>query len=240
MIKKKTARIWRAISRFIAMCVMTSLYRIETFGRDNVPLDGAVLVLCNHQSFFDPMFAQSFVKRNFIFVARDSLFRVPVIGALITSFGTVPIRRGEADMSAIKRILRLLKEREVICIFPEATRCQDGRVREFKPGISLIARKSGAVIVPTVIEGAFEIWPRHRKFPKTGRVQVEYGKPLMPKEIKRMSPEEFGKTVTKSIREMQNRCRTRMGKEPFDYSYEPGISAAAGQTQAAEMGSKSK
>ena len=219
-IKRWLRIVWHCIARFFCTIIVCSLYRVRAYGMKNVPKKGAVLVICNHQSFLDPILSQSWVVRNFHFVARDSLYKIKFFGALISSLYTIPIRRGQADVSAIKTIIEKLKQGLPICLYAESSRTPDGKIDDIKPGFSLLSRRSGAKVVPAVIEGAFEAWPRSRKFPKVSRVVVAYGEPYSPEQVKELGDKEFARLLTGKLRQMQNQLRVKLGREPFDYSIE--------------------
>ena len=210
--------IWRTFMRIILTGTVCTLCRVCAYGMKNVPKKGPVLLLSNHQSFLDPMFSQSWIRRGFHFVARQSLYENRFFGFLIRYLYTVPIKRGQADLAAMRTIIDRLKVGSAICLYPEGTRTGDGRIAEIKPGFSLLSRKSGAKIVPVVIEGAFECWPRHKKFPKIAKVVVSYGKPITPERIKELGDREFAKEITAQLRRMQNELRLKLGRNPFDYT----------------------
>jgi len=211
---------WHRLARAVGTILICLLYRLRVFGKENVPKNGPVLFLSNHQSFLDPIFAQSTVWRNFYFIARQSLFELKILGPLINSLNTVPINRGQADIAAMKTVIELLKQNKPVCLFPEATRTSDGKIAQIKPGFGLLSRRGKAMVVPVVIEGAFECWPRHKKFPKLGKVAVSYGKAFTPEDIKRLGDRDFAKLLTERLRQMQNQLRQKMGREPLDYSQE--------------------
>ena len=219
-IKRWLRIVWHCIARFFCTTIVCSLYRVHAYGMKNVPKKGAFLVICNHQSFLDPIFSQSWILRNFHFVARDTLFEIKFFGTLISSLYTIPIKRGQADVSAIKTIIEKLKQGLPICLYAESSRTLDGRIDDIKPGFSLLSRWSGAQIVPAVIEGAFEAWPRTRKFPKILKVAVAYGEPISAEEVKELGDKEFAKLLTEKLRQMQNQLREKLGREPIDYSIE--------------------
>ena len=218
MIKEFLRQSWHRIARAICTLSVCVSYRMRVFGRENVPKNGPVLLLSNHQSFLDPIFAQSTIWRNFYFIARQSLFEAKFVGPLISSLNTVPINRGQADIAAMKTVIELLKKNKPVCLFPEATRTSDGKIAQIKPGFGLLSRRGKAMVVPVVIEGAFECWPRHRKYPKLGRVAVSYGKAFTPEDIKQLGDRDFAKLLTQRLRQIQNQLRHKMGKPPLDYS----------------------
>ena len=183
-----------------------------------VPKKGGFLLVCNHQCLLDPMFAVIPVTRQFCFAARDSLFRVPFIGWLIRTYNSIPIRRGKPDLAAVKLCVERLKQGYGLIIFPEGTRTIDGKISNLKPGFGLLARKANVPIIPVVIEGAFECWPRHQKFPSPGKVDLIYGDPIAPEKIEALDDRQFARYLTGTLREMQSELRTKIGKQAFDYS----------------------
>ena len=211
-------RQWQRLGQWFTVGVLTLLYRINVFGKANVPKDGPLLVVCNHQSFFDPMFSHSWVWRTFYFVPRATLLDVKFWGKLIGSYCVIPIHPGQADVAAMKTIIDALKQGKAVCLYPEGTRTYDGRIAPVKPGFGLMSRRSGAAVLPMVIDGMFESWPRTQKYPKLGpRVGVMYGQPFSAEAVKEMGEEEFAKKLTETLRQMQADLRRKMGRHPFTY-----------------------
>lgn len=105
----------------------------------------------------------------------------------------------------------------MVCLYPEGKRTSDGRIAEILGGFSLLSRRSKAVVVPVVIEGAFECWPRNKKFPKLARVYTKYGAPFTPQQIRELGDEGFSKALNQRLRQMQNELRVKRGVEPYDY-----------------------
>jgi 1-acyl-sn-glycerol-3-phosphate acyltransferase len=188
------------------------VYRVN-----HVPSRGGVLLACNHQSYLDPVLATFAIPRECTYMARDTLFRNRYFRRLIESLNAFPVRRGESDVAAMKMALKKLAAEAVLTAFPEATRTEDGRVRPFKPGVIVLARKAKVPIVPVAIEGAFEAWPRHRKLPRSASVLIEYGRPIEPDEMQGVDRDESAQRITREIRTIHNRLRRRVGKRPFVY-----------------------
>ncbi len=131
----------------------------------------------------------------------------------------IPIRQGQADIGAIKTVISVLKLGRAVCLYPEGSRTFDGRIAEIKPGFGLISRRANVPIVPAVIDGAFECWPRTKKAPKLfGRVAVLYGKPIPAEHVKEVGDEVFAGELTRQLREMQAELRKKLGKDPYDYT----------------------
>ena len=211
-------RAWHKIGQTFSVGILSILYRMKVYGKQNVPKAGSVLVVSNHQSYFDPMFCQTWIWRPFYFIPRDTLLQNTFWGRLIASFCVIPIRRGQADIAAMKTIIEFLRQGKAVCLYPEGTRTADGRIGDIKPGFGLMSRRSGAPVLPMVIDGVFECWPRTQKYPKLGRVAVMYGTPFSAEKIKALGDEAFAKELTQTLRTMQADLRQKMGRVPFDYT----------------------
>lgn len=210
-------RAWHKIGQFITVGIVSVLYRMKVYGKENVPKTGPVLIVSNHQSFFDTMFCQTWIWRPFYFIPRATLLENKFWGPLIGSFCVIPIKQGQADISAMKTIIEFLKQGKAICLFPEGKRTEDGRISEIKPGFSLMSRRSGAPVLPMVIDGMFEAWPRTQKYPKPGRVGVMYGTPFTAEQIKILGDEAFAQELNCTLRKMQAELRQKMGRQPLEY-----------------------
>jgi len=169
-----------------------------------------VILVCNHQSFLDPVLATMALPREACYMARDSLFRRRLFKRLIESLNAFPIRRSAADLTAVKGALRRLKQGMALVMFPEGTRTLDGRVGPMLPGLGTIARKAAVPIVPTLIDGAFQAWPRGRALPRPGSVIVEYGPPIRPAEFADLTAEELVALLRNRLEIMQHRWHTRL------------------------------
>ncbi len=172
--------LWYQAARFITWCWFRLFYRLRIEGREKLPLTGPVLLVCNHQSFLDPLLiGMATGPRPMHMLARRNLFKPFFMGWLLKSLNGIPVDRGTADIASMRRCIEIIKEGVGLSIFPEGTRTEDGRVLPFKSGMLLIARRSGAMIVPMAIAGSFEAWPRRRKLPHlTGRITVRFGDPV--------------------------------------------------------------
>ena len=194
-------------------------FRMRFAGLDNVPSAGPYILAVNHQSFLDPMLAGIALKSQLCFMARDTLFKSRIFGPLLLSVKAIPVRRGQADISSIRKIIEKLKHGNGVCLFPEATRSSDGKIASFKGGFTLLCRRGNAPVVPVLIDGAFECWPRHRKLFKPGsKITVSYGKPISVEQITAMSDDDFARLLTNTLRTMQTQTRIEQGKQPFNYS----------------------
>jgi len=218
MLKKRLKNIWYSIACFLCKIFCAVFFKLRVYGAENIPKEGAFLLVSNHQSFLDPLFCGTHIKRHLCFLARDNLFKIRFFGRLISSVKAIPVKRGQADLSAIKTIINKLRAGKGVCLFPEATRTPDGRIAEFKPGLGLLCRRGGSAVVPVVIDGAFEAWPRHKKLFSPGRkIVVCFGRAISAEKLTQMDDRQLAEKLTSLLRQMQNDCRKKQGKEPYEY-----------------------
>lgn len=166
-------------------------FRIRIQGKQYEPKKGAVLVVANHQSHLDPPLIGAFCRRRSNYMARATLFRVFLLGWLIRSLDAIPIDREGVSLSGMKETLRRLKRGEMVLVFPEGSRSLDGQVGKLKPGFCALARRSGVQVMPVAIAGAFEAWPRSKRFPRPKVVQIQFGLSLGPEQIRSYSDPEL-------------------------------------------------
>ncbi len=147
------------------MGIMTFGFSLRMEGKRNVPEDGPVLVLANHQSFLDPVLVGLASGRRMHYLARKTLFRNPVFGGLIRAFRAVPIDQEGVGKEGIRTVLNLLGQGKAVMVFPEGERTRTGTMQALRPGIHLLLQRTVAPVVPMGIAGAYEAWPRARQFP---------------------------------------------------------------------------
>jgi len=208
---------WYWLARWACRVFCILFFRFRVYGRENIPDKGAFILASNHQSYLDPVLCGVALKRRLCFLARDSLFRNRFFALLIYSLNAIPVKRGKTDLTAMKKIIGKLHEGRGVCLYPEATRTSDGKIRAFKPGFGLLCRRADATIVPVLLDGAFECWPRHKKLFSPGSVSVCYGKAITVEQARSMGDEKLAELLTSRLRRMQNECRVRQGKKPYNY-----------------------
>ncbi|WLR53117.1 lysophospholipid acyltransferase family protein [Bacillus tianshenii] len=149
--------------------VFHSTYRIEVIGSENVPKDGGILLCSNHISNFDPPMVGICAPRPIHFMAKDELFKYPVVKQLMQSINAFPVKRGMGDKQALRQGLKLLKEGEVLGLFPEGTRSKTGELGEGLSGAGFFALRSNAYVVPAAVIGSYKPF---------SKVKVAFGKPI--------------------------------------------------------------
>jgi 1-acyl-sn-glycerol-3-phosphate acyltransferase len=150
-------------------------YPCRIVGRENVPAKGGFILASNHESNIDPMLLPVVCPRQMRFMAKDSLFKNPILGALIRTGGGFPIKRGRADRGALTEFLHQLKLGYPVLIFPQGTRGGE----KIQAGVGFLAVKSGMPVLPTYIEGTDKALPPGKTFPTRYPVKVVFGKPLI-------------------------------------------------------------
>ncbi|MGI6631583.1 MAG: lysophospholipid acyltransferase family protein [Bacillota bacterium] len=134
------------------------LFRVKTRGVSNIPAAGPAVLCANHVSWWDPILVASAVKRPIHFMAKKELFRYPLLAYLFRKIHAFPVNRGKPDLGAIKTGLSILKNGEVLGIFPEGTRQKNtDRLGEMHAGAALFALRTGAPVVPAAIRGSYKI-----------------------------------------------------------------------------------
>jgi 1-acyl-sn-glycerol-3-phosphate acyltransferase len=158
--------------------LFTLYFRWRIYDSQHVPQSGPVILASNHASFLDPPLAGSGLTREINYLARKTLFRVPLLGWVLRTVNAVPVDREGGGAAGLKAIMGRLEAGGAIILFPEGTRTRDGRLQPGRSGVGLTVIKSLAPIVPVRVFGTYEAWGRHVSFPRPHRVAVKYGRPM--------------------------------------------------------------
>jgi 1-acyl-sn-glycerol-3-phosphate acyltransferase len=134
------------------------------------------------------------------FLARDTLFKVPVLRQVIAFLDAIPIDREGSGLSGLKETMKRLRAGELVLIFPEGTRTRDGEMLPLKPGFCAVARRSRVPLIPVGMDGAYQVWPRTSPLPWLGRLAVVIGRPIEPEEIEGMTDEALVAELEQRIR----------------------------------------
>ena len=198
-----------ALARLVTWWILRTLFAVEYHGVGNVPLQGAVIIAGNHPSYLDPVLVGMPVKRRIRFMAWDALFRVPVLGSVMRSFGAFPVdlTRGKGE-AAYLEARRILTEGEALGIFPEGQRSESGPMGDLKSGAARLAIETGAPIIPVTIGGAYRAWPKWKLLPKPAKIIVRFHRPIVldPEErVARRDDRELQKRVTQEVADRINR-----------------------------------
>ncbi|MGQ9569844.1 MAG: lysophospholipid acyltransferase family protein [Thermodesulfovibrionales bacterium] len=178
--------------------------RLEVIGYHNVPEKGGFIVAANHISYLDPPVIGVALRRKPIFIAKEGLFKIPVIGTFINYF-SFPLNRNKPQPSTIKEAVSRLKNGEVIVLFPEGTRSADGNMLDPKRGVGLIAVMSASPVVPALIEGTDKALPVGAKFIRPAKIRVTFGKyiKIEKKETSKQFQERVSREIMERIKELK-------------------------------------
>lgn len=202
----RLGRIVVAIVRPIAFV----LFPYKMIGKENIPqTDGPMIVCCNHISMIDPVYMLLAFRRPIFFMAKDELFKNPVLAFIFKHlFGVFPVNRGHGDTGAVATSLSILENGQLLGIFPEGTRSKTGKLGPAKSGTVLIAAKAQVPIYPCAI------------FSKSGQVKlfqrttIVFGKTLTTEELGlhtekpdlRFASRKLMSVIAQMIEENQHEC----------------------------------
>lgn len=149
-------------------------------GVELIPRQGAFILVSNHASNYDPVLLSSAVQRPVAYMAKEELFKVPVLKQAIELYGAYPVKRGTVDRSAIKAALDYLENGWGVGIFLSGTRTPDGKVIDPKPGAALIAAKAQVPLIPVCLWGNQKIERTGKKLPQSTPVTIRIGAAIDP------------------------------------------------------------
>ncbi|TDP90674.1 1-acyl-sn-glycerol-3-phosphate acyltransferase [Halanaerobium saccharolyticum] len=170
------------IIRLLLFAIFKIFFRIKINGRENLPDQGGVIIMSNHISAYDPPLLAAIFSRPVRFMAKKELFENPILRFVLFLADAFPVDRSTNDITAVKKSLSVIKNGEVLGLFPEGTRRPEGKLGNPKAGSVMLAIKSGAPVLPVGIKNV----------KKDGRITVNIGKPFGLEQFakKRMSKEE--------------------------------------------------
>ena len=198
------------VVRALLRVAYSLLFRARAWHPERVPHSGGVVLVGNHASFLDPPLVGAPLPRPAYYMARGSLFDVPVFGSFIPRINAFPVDREGADLGAMRRSIRLLRAGGALVLFPEGTRTPDGVMRPFKPGFALLASRAGVPMVPAGVCGTFEAWPRGRALPRFGTpIAVAYGEPMDPPGKSKAACQAAAEEVQRRVQELHEELKTK-------------------------------
>lgn len=181
--------------RFIVWVVINFIYRLKVIGREHLPMEGPLIIACNHVTFADAFVLNSGCPRPARFVMYYKYFDMPVVSKFFRDGKVIPIAGAKEDPEILKAAFETmaaeLNNDEVVCIFPEGELTRDGKMNEFKRGIEKLLEIKPVPVVPACLNG---LWGSYfsRKYTgkdkkafrrKWSRISVEFGKPIPPEEV---------------------------------------------------------
>ena len=201
-IAAKRSSMW--VYRFVRRTIMVVLYpyfRVRRRGGEYLDIEGPVIVAPVHRSNLDTLLLSGLGHRRLRALSKESLFHNRLFGAFLSALGAFPVRRGVADREAIREAVKMLKAGEQLVVFPEGTRQTGPQVTEVFDGVSYLASRTGAAIVPVGIAGTEEAMGAGTRLPRRVRVAMVAGPPIRPPEGRMSRPEmgRFSETVRERL-----------------------------------------
>ncbi len=195
----KSGNISHTISRLWCrlLCKLNGV-KVEISGQENILTDRPQIFVSNHQGYFDIFALSGYLPVQIRWVAKSSLFKIPLMGWAMSASGYISVDRGDRKKSyeAFNKTLEKIKEGCSIIIFPEGTRSEDGEIGPFKKGSNLIASRSKSPMVPITIIGSGNIITKNSASITPGPIRVVISHPVKPGTDKKEN-----ETVLESIRE---------------------------------------
>lgn len=168
----------RALIAFLR-AVFYGIMKMEVLGTDNLPREGAGIVVANHVTNFDVFPMQFSLPRPIFFMGKAELFKNPIMDLALRNLGAFPVTRGDKDMWAMRHASKILKQGQWLGMFPEGTRSKGKGLTVAKTGTARMAIEAGCPILPLAMIGTDKFF---RQFPRRARVEVKILPPLTPME----------------------------------------------------------
>ncbi len=165
------------IARTLFGTLLKAFFHFRVYGRENLPR-GKAIIAANHQSYVDPPVISAAIPEEIFFLARDDLFKLGAFRWLCRKVNSIMIKKRRADRSALRTVLEKLGEGRKVVVFPEGTRSSDGQLQPPESGVSLLAHRSRAPVIPAYVSGTYHVLPRGRKMVRFHPVSVSFGKAL--------------------------------------------------------------
>ena len=158
------------------------LFWYSVTGRENIPKTGGVIFSSNHLSYLDPVLWIIVIRRRIRFMAKQELFKHPLLGWFLRRMDVFGVERGSGDMAAVKTAIRVVRNGEILGLYPEGTRSKDGKPGRAKTGVALIAKAAKCDVVPAAVICRGKLRPFKR-------IRLVVGKPVSYQEIADRAPD---------------------------------------------------
>jgi 1-acyl-sn-glycerol-3-phosphate acyltransferase len=181
--------------------MLHTYFRGKIYGAENVPKSKPFIVVSNHASYFDPPIVSNCIGRPVAYMAKEELFKVPVLAQVIRLYGAYPVSRGTSDRTAIRSALECLENGWAVGIFLEGTRTPDGKIHDPKRGAALLAAKAKVPLLPVSLWGAENILQKGSSIPRSVPLTIRIGQLI---ETPTSTNKEELETITKKCADIIN------------------------------------
>jgi 1-acyl-sn-glycerol-3-phosphate acyltransferase len=172
--------LYRLFKWSVVSPMLHTYFRGKIYGAEKVPQKGAAIVVSNHGSYFDPPILSSCMRRPVAFMAKEELFKVPVLSQAIKLYGAYPVKRKSADLSAIRAAIDCLNDGWLVGIFLEGTRTADAKIINPKLGAATLAAKMQLPLIPVSLWGTEKILVKGKKMPQAVPITIRIGTAIDP------------------------------------------------------------
>ena len=169
---------YQFISKILVFPIFKFLFRGELDGANNIPDEKSFIIVSNHGSLLDPPFLGHALGKKVSFMAKQELFKIPLLSQVIKACGAYPVKRGLVDKNSIILASKKLFNNEIIGIFIDGTRQKDGFVNKPKNGAALIASKTKKLLLPVAIINSHRLVRFKFFLPFFNKVIIRIGKPI--------------------------------------------------------------
>ena len=189
----------------LAKLLARMIFSMRVIHPERMVESGPLLIAVNHSSFFDPPLAGICSRRGVYYLARKTLLKWPFFGPLFPAMNVIPVERDGNDMSALREVIKKVKDGNAVLLFPEGTRSIDGNLQPARAGIGLVIAKTGAPVLPMRIFGAYEAFPKNARRFQLSQITVVIGEPI------HFTAEEISNTSRETYQLLSNRVMEAIG-----------------------------
>lgn len=204
-----TQILWYGLCRRLFAFILVIFWRARWSGTHHVPDTGALLIVANHQGYFDPpLVGAACSRRDLDFIARGGLFENPHFAGIIHSLNAIPIKENGGDTAAMKDVLKRLAQGKAVLIFPEGSRTLDGSMLDFKRGVAVLVKRANCPVLPIGIDGGHKAWPRGCRFPRPFRkIVAVIGRPIDHDDLMQGGPDAAIARLTSEVAKLVAQAR---------------------------------
>lgn len=199
---------WGVVANNLFKCVTWTFFKtrfgMRVEGAERCPRRGGLIVVANHVSLYDPPLLGSALPRPLVYTPRATLKKSRIYRLLTALLDLEHVERDGRDIAATRRLVERLKRGDAVALFPEQTRSADGCLNPLTPGFALLAALADVPVLPVILDGAWEAWPRGQRPRFSGRITVRVGAPLS---VSGLDRKETVARVERAFRELGARER---------------------------------
>ena len=170
--------LFQRFAKLVLRLLMRVLLRVRVTGLEHLPRSGRLIVMMNHIHALDPMLVTAVLPRDIVLMSKIENLRLPFLGLIVKWYGSFPIRRGEADLQAVRRSLQVLESDQALLMAPEGTRSKTGGLQPAHDGMALVAARTNTPILPVAISGD-EAFYRNLRHLRRTPVEITIGEPFI-------------------------------------------------------------